>query len=119
VASFATPLLRRFSDPAPQGGQSTLQAGLTATPADAVVDQPVANTGQGAQPGAPFEVSGGLDDNQLRPMGEGKADQAGTVTANPQVPEWAERGKPFFFAVDSAGKRVGTTSVNVVVRTSG
>jgi hypothetical protein len=49
-------------------------------------------------------VLAGPDPEQLRPIGRTSSDARGGIHVQLQVPEEAERGEPYYFAVDPAGE---------------
>jgi hypothetical protein len=116
-AIFAAPLVLDFSYFAPHNLTATLAQALTAQPSQGATEEEITLTGTGLTPNSEVSILGGIDQAQLQPLGTGRADGSGKLDTLIKIPEWAERGRQFYFATQEDGKRVGLASVNVIVRT--
>ena len=116
-ALFAAPLLFDFTYFAPSAQNTEVVAeGMTATPPQGSTQQAITLTASGLEPGAEATILGGVDQAQMREISRVQANGEGNLEAAVEIPEWAERGKPFYFAAEANGERVGLASVNVIVQ---
>jgi hypothetical protein len=114
-ALFAAPLIVDFPYFAPEGGAPTVAEGLAITPTEGPTEQRVVLEAAGLTPVSEVTIEGGLDRGRMQVLGRTRTDSNGDLRAETEVPDWAERGKPFYFAVAQDGARVGVASINVIV----
>jgi hypothetical protein len=69
---------------------------------------------EGLEPGSDVSILAGLTREELRPSGKDQANRDGQFETTVRIPEWAERGKPFYFVVEQNGRQIGLASVNEV-----
>ena len=115
-AVFAAPLFWDFPYFAPEGGEPTVSEGLAVTPNEGATEQRITLEVSGLRPASEVTIEGGVNRNQMQVMGRDRTDGNGDLRAASEIPHWAERGKPFYFAVAQDGARIGVASVNVIVR---
>jgi hypothetical protein len=114
-AIFAAPLVFDFPYRAPSGEKQVLAENLTVTPDRGPTEQEITLWTHGLAPGTQVAILGGVDLGELRPLGEAMVDDRGNLNAGSKIPEWAVRGKPFYFVAEQDGARIGAASVNVIV----
>jgi hypothetical protein len=117
-AFFAAPLVLDFAyraPLAPTDEAALIRENLTATPEQGGTEQQVTLSTSGLEPGAEVAILAGIDPERLRALATDQADDQGRLNAEVEIPEWAERGRPFYFAAEQNGARIGLASVNVIV----
>jgi hypothetical protein len=115
-AFIAAPLFMNSNAPAPsQIAAKPFSQGLTASPSQGGTETQVNLRPAGLPPSTNVLLFGGSDQNRLQQLAESQTDGEGNLAARVMVPEWAERGKPFYFAAEVEGRRLGLAGFNVIV----
>ena len=97
----------------PAAGALPHSEGMTAAPANNPIGQTVQLTATGLPPSSTLELLGGLDLSDMRSLGQVQTNDAGELTAQAMIPDWAQPGQVFYFAVQVAGDRLASVGVNV------